>query len=470
MPAVVRARQAKRKPRPSSRIAGPVLRECHDCGLFQTLQPLADGDAADCRRCHATLRHGRVNSLNRTLACVIAALVLYVMAIQLPFFYLRTVGRVYESSLFTGPRDMGHDGDWEVSAVVLVTLILMPLVQILLRLIVLLGLRLERPPKFLPLLFGWVTATRPWSMVEVFLLGSFVAYTRLKAIAEVEVGGALIALGGVMLCMIAADAELDEEQVWDAMERSGLDPAPDPPSSEETGGHALIGCDTCHLVLRAPPGYPCPRCGRRLRFRKPQSLLRCTALLTAAAALYLPANIYPVMTVTRFGHGEPNTILSGVIELIDDQMWPLAILVFSASLMVPILKLVSLALMVVTAQRGSVTRLRDRTRLYRLVDSIGRWSMIDVFMITILVGLVHMGFIANILPGTGAIAFAAVVILTMFAAACFDPRIMWDRAAAAGHDLDAEDLESAGPGRLRERRRLLMKKLSLKRTGLGRSA
>ncbi len=445
MPAVFRLRQSRQARKLSPRIPGPVLRECHDCGLFQTLEPLGEGDAADCRRCRATLRHGRENSLNRTLVCVIGALVLYIMAVQLPFFDLRAVGRVYESSLFTGPRNMGADGQWEISAVVLVTLIAMPLVQILMLLTVLIGLRLENPPKFLPRVFGWVTITRPWSMVEVFLLGSFVAYTRLQAIAEVQVGGALIALGGVMLCMIAADADLDAEAVWELMERRGLDPAPDPPSSEETGGHALIGCDTCHIVLRAPPRYPCPRCGRRLRFRKPQSLVRCTALLAAAAALYIPANIYPVMTVTRFGHGEPNTIISGVIELIDANMWPLAALVFCASLVVPILKLVSLAVMVFAAQRGSVTRLRDRTRLYRVVDSIGRWSMIDVFMITILVGLVHMGFIANILPGLGAIAFAAVVILTMFAAASFDPRIMWDRAAAAGHDLAAEDLETGPP-------------------------
>jgi paraquat-inducible protein A len=148
------------------------------------------------------------------------------------------------------------------------------------------------------------------------------------------------------------------------------------------------------------------------------------------------------MTVIRFGRGEPNTIMSGVIELIQAQMWPLAILVFLASITVPLIKLAGLILMLVMTGEGSVTRLRDRTRLYRLVDSIGRWSMIDVFMITILVALVRMGFIATVLPGTGAIAFAGVVVLTMFAAASFDPRLMWDAAAAAGHDLEAEDLET----------------------------
>jgi paraquat-inducible protein A len=117
--------------------------------------------------------------------------------------------------------------------------------------------------------------------------------------------------------------------------------------------------------------------------------------------------------------------------------------VFLASITVPLLKLVSLVLMLVMTAEGSATRLRDRTRLYRFVDGIGRWSMIDVFMLTVLVGLVRMGFIATVLPGLGAIAFASVVVLTMFSAASFDPRLMWDAAAAAGHILDAEDLEPA---------------------------
>jgi paraquat-inducible protein A len=151
------------------------------------------------------------------------------------------------------------------------------------------------------------------------------------------------------------------------------------------------------------------------------------------------------MTVIRFGRGEPNTLLSGVIELIQAQMWPLALLVFLASITVPLLKLVALVTMLVMTGEGSVTRLRDRTRLYRFVDTIGRWSMIDVFMLTVLVGLVRMGFIATVLPGLGAIAFASVVVLTMFAAASFDPRLMWDAAAAAGHNLQAEDLEPSKP-------------------------
>jgi paraquat-inducible protein A len=233
-----------------------------------------------------------------------------------------------------------------------------------------------------------------------------------------------------MLCVIGADAVLDHEAVWEVLEARGLVRIRPPPKTER-----LIGCDCCRLVLYAPSGWPCPRCGWKLRQRKRQSLIRSWALLSAATALYVPANLYPIITVIRFGQGEPSTIWQGVVELAQAQMWPLAILVFLASLTVPLLKLVSMTAMLLMTHHGSGYLLLNRTRLFRLVDAVGRWSMIDVFMLTVLVALVHMGFIATVLPGAGAVAFAAVVVLTMFAAAAFDPRLMWDAAAAAGHDV-----------------------------------
>jgi paraquat-inducible protein A len=412
-----------------------ALRECQDCGLFQRIEPLPPGDAAHCQRCNATLRRGARGGQTRALACYVTALVLLVMAVQLPFLDLRSVGRFYQANLFTGPMQLDDHGMWEISLVVLITLVAVPFIQLLLILTVLLGLRSPHPPALLRSLFGWVEVLRPWSMIEVFLLGVFVAYTRLQAIADVQVGPALIALGGVMLCMIAADIELDHKEIWDDMEAKGLRiELPQQPQ------YPLIGCDCCRLVLHARERSHCPRCGFRLQRRKLFSITRTWALLGAAIALYLPANIFPVMTVIRFGQGEPNTLLSGVIELAEAQMWPLAILVFLASITVPLLKLAALLTMLLMTGEGSPKALRERTRLYRFVDSVGRWSMIDVFMLTVLVAVVRMGFIATVLPGTGAIAFAAVVVLTMFAAASFDPRLMWDAAEASGHDLEAAAL------------------------------
>jgi paraquat-inducible protein A len=192
-----------------------------------------------------------------------------------------------------------------------------------------------------------------------------------------------------------------------------------------------VGCETCGLVSWLTGVHArCLRCGFRLHIRKPNSIARTWALGIAAAILYVPANAYPVLTVIQLGAGEPSTILGGVRELLSGGQWPLAALVFLASIMVPVLKLFGLTVLLITTQTGRRFRLRDRTRLYRIVDVIGRWSMIDIFMISLLVALVRFGSVVTINPGFGAIAFAGVVILTMFAARTFDPRLIWDAAEA----------------------------------------
>jgi len=231
-----------------------------------------------------------------------------------------------------------------------------------------------------------------------------------------------------MLVMVAADAWLDEHALWEAIGRARRTPAP-------MGFGPLIGCDTCGRVSRAPPGAPCTRCNSRLKLRKHDSLVRSWAFLLAAAALYIPANLYPILTLIRFGRGHPSTILGGVRELIEYRMWPLALLVFVASVAVPVFKLAGVALLLLSTQQRARWGLRDRTRLYRIVDTIGRWSMIDVFMLAVLVGLVRMELLASVTPGIGAVCFAGVVILTMLASFSFDPRLMWD---AAGQTACAE--------------------------------
>ncbi len=195
---------------------------------------------------------------------------------------------------------------------------------------------------------------------------------------------------------------------------------------------SLLSCHACHQLSRMPATGQqvqanCPRCGAHLHLRKPNSISRTWALLIAAYILYIPANLLPVMTVISFGKGEADTILSGVKELIHAGMLPIALLVFFASITVPVLKLLLLTYLLLSVQYQSQWRPRERTVLYRITESVGRWSMIDIFMISILIALVKLEAVATIEPGPGAISFAAVVILTMFAAMSFDPRLIWDR-------------------------------------------
>jgi paraquat-inducible protein A len=298
-----------------------------------------------------------------------------------------------------------------------------PLAKLLATAYVLLPLRLNRRPWGLARVFRAVEIMHPWAMMEVFLLGVVVAYVKLSDLARLELGIALFAFVALILVMIAAEVALEPREVWD---RLGRQAAARSLTGKDSG--SLVSCHACDQVCRLThSGHAhCPRCGGALHRRKPHSLARTWALLIAACILYIPANLLPVMTVTSFGRGEPDTILSGVKTLIAAGMWPVAILVFFASITVPVLKIVALAFLLVSVHRRSRWRPRDRTVLYRLVESVGRWSMVDIFMISILVALVNLGAIASIVPGPGAIAFASVVILTMIAAMTFDPRLIWD--------------------------------------------
>jgi len=193
----------------------------------------------------------------------------------------------------------------------------------------------------------------------------------------------------------------------------------------------LMGCHACGLLVRkrhAAKGQAlrCPRCAAPVHDRKPDSLQRTTALVFTAAVLYIPANLFPIMTVISFGKGEADTILSGVIHLAHGGMMSLALLVFFASVLVPVLKLSGLTFLLWTVYRKWSWRPRDRTLLYRIIEAVGRWSMIDVFMISILVALVKLGNVATIETGVGAVCFASVVVITMIASNCFDPRLIWD--------------------------------------------
>jgi paraquat-inducible protein A len=209
-------------------------------------------------------------------------------------------------------------------------------------------------------------------------------------------------------------------------------PAPEPGPAPTAAGAGLVSCHCCHLLVRPPAGgaehAACPRCGAALHSRKPDSFGRTWAYLVTAVIFYVPAMTLPIMTtVTTFGGARKDTVLSGVYYLLTTGMWPLAAIVFFASVVVPVLKIVVLVLLLLSSRHGGSWRRHDRARLYRLTEAVGRWSMVDVYVVTILVALVRLQALAFIEAEQGAVFFAAVVVLTMFAARSFDPRLIWDQ-------------------------------------------
>lgn len=188
------------------------------------------------------------------------------------------------------------------------------------------------------------------------------------------------------------------------------------------------GLASCHLCCKLAPldQHHCPRCGSAMHARQTDSLQRTLALLITACILYVPANLYPIMFTDQLGSTEPSTIMGGVILLIKLGSAPIAAVIFIFSVMVPSGKLMAMFYLVWTAHKGSRISPRQRSMMYRITEFIGKWSMVDVFVVAILVALVHLGGVLVIRPGIAALAFAGVVIVTMVAAESFDSRLMWD--------------------------------------------
>jgi paraquat-inducible protein A len=198
------------------------------------------------------------------------------------------------------------------------------------------------------------------------------------------------------------------------------------PTAMQQGLHS---CGACGLVSRPAPGDDrgrCPRCARALAFRKPDTIQRTWAFLIAAAVCYIPANVLPVLTTTTATGAESDTILQGVVLLWSPTGWPLSLIVLVASIMIPSAKIIALAYLLISVQRGSVRNNEQRVRLYRIVEFIGRWSMVDVFVDTFTAALIQLQPLMSVEPGPGLFFFAAVVVLTMLAVESFDPRVIWD--------------------------------------------
>lgn len=193
--------------------------------------------------------------------------------------------------------------------------------------------------------------------------------------------------------------------------------------------HHLAGCHICGQVVKMTNFKQniCPRCNSKVYFRKPNSIKRSWAFLIAAFIMYIPANTERMMLTTSLGNESSDTILSGVFYFLEQGDWHLAIVIFVASIMLPLLKMIALAYILISVQYGVSNRRSEKMRLYRYAEFFGKWSMLDVFVVGLMATLVQLGSLTIIAPGSACLAFGSVVILTMFAEMAFDPKLIWDQ-------------------------------------------
>lgn len=424
---------------------GPTLTACHECDLLvrETAAPGARHFSALCPRCGALLYRHSHNSLENTLALALAALVLLAVANAFPVVGLNIQGQRIETTVVGAAMQLWRDDMPAVSILVLATTTMTPLLEMAAIIWLTLPLKFGRRPPGFARVFRALQAAHPWAMVEVFMLGILVALVKLSHLADVIPGPAMACFGLLMLLLTALSAIVEPRDLWRAWGVAGVSRSTAPRmrngsavQSRDSIGTTIsalraasVGKTVCHTCGRL--GSPaservCGRCGSALHFRRPDSIQRSWALLIAAYALYLPANLLPIMETSSMFGTQQDTIMSGVVYLWHSGSWVLALVVFIASVAVPLLKMLSLTVLLASVQRRSTRQALQRTKLYRLLELIGRWSMLDVYVVTILVALVQVQSLASIRPGAGVIAFAGVVVLSMLATMAFEPRLIWD--------------------------------------------
>jgi paraquat-inducible protein A len=403
---------------------------CPDCGLVQRLPPVGRGHIAECRRCERVLAGAATGRVDAPLALALAALLLLIPATVEPLLSVASHGAARTCWLSSGIAGLWHEGFAALAVIVGAFCLAFPYIYLLALIAVLTTLRLGGRARMGPA-FRWIMRLRPWMMLEIFLVGCFVAYSRLRLVVGVQVLVGGWCLMGATLALLLALTQLDERTVWEVLPLRRARQY----SRWHSGRHAgarvdlarAIACTACELLVSdAHAGGACPRCGAALHDRKPFAFRATAALVAAGFLLYIPANALPVLTLVSFGNEQSNTIITGVLELIRNRLWPLALIVFLASIVVPLLKLCGLTWMLLATYQGTPRTLLARTRFYRLIETVGSWSNIDVFVASVLVALLQFGAIAQARAGPGLTAFAAVVILTMIATRTFDTRLMWD--------------------------------------------
>ena len=396
---------------------------CPQCDLMTQLPSIAVGQKASCPRCHTTLTANWSEPRKRPSGYGLAALFMLLLANLFPFVNMQVSGLSSEITLMEIPGVMVSEDYASLATLFMLFVQAVPafcMVSILL---------LVNPlPLPQPLRIGMARILfqlKSWGMAEIFLAGVLVSFVKLMAYGDIGLGTSFLPWCLFCLLQLRAFQCVDRRWLW---RQIAAEPAlPFTPRAGISGlKQGLRSCPCCTAVLPADR-YVCTRCTTTGYARRRHSLQWTLALLFTSLIIYIPANILPIMVTEALGDKMSSNIMAGVILLWSDGSYPVALVIFIASIMVPSLKMLAIGWLCWDAQGHGRRDSEKMNKIYEVVEFVGRWSMIDVFVIAVLSALVRIGQLMNIYPAPGALLFAAVVILTMFAAMTFDPRLTWDR-------------------------------------------
>ena len=405
---------------------------CSQCDMLVALPHLEHRHKALCPRCGTTLTTEWDEPRRRPTAYVLVALFMLLLANLFPFVNMNVAGIKSEIALLEIPHVMFSEDYASLGTFFLLFVQLVPAFCLLT--ILLLVNRVRMPQDVKIFLARILFALKTWGMAEIFLAGVLVSFVKLMAYGDIGIGSSFLPWCLFCVLQLRTFQCVDRRWLWD-----DIAPKPEIKALLKVGTtglrQGLRSCACCTAILPADQ-LKCPRCHAKGHVRRKHSLQWTMALLVTSILFYLPANIMPIMITDLLGDKMPSTIIAGVVLLWSEGSYPVAMVIFMASIMVPTLKMIAIAWLCFDAN-GMKRRHRDSERMhliYEVVEFVGRWSMIDVFVIAVLSALVRIGGMMNIYPAIGALMFALVVIMTMFSAMMFDPRLSWDRESEANHE------------------------------------
>ena len=407
----------------------PIL--CPGCDLLITPVTPSPGHTVHCPRCSRRLHKWKIHSIEKTLAFSLTGLLLYLPANFMPLMTFDILGIDTSASLFTSTLSMFRQGQSIVGTMVVLSGFVFPLMILSMLFFVSFVLYLGRQSTLLPLFLRWHHHLTEWAMIDVYLIGLLVTIIKMSHTADIEYNIGFFCFIGLVLATIACQSTLDRHLFWSRLETEKQAAVP-ADAQGLTGAEAgLCLCHTCEKVVPEEPQQKqtCPRCGEHLHQRKKGSINRTWALVITALILTLPANLLPIMEVEYFGFPERSTIMDGIIYFFQEGSYGIGAIILTASILVPLFKILGLVLILLTIRYRWPGWLKHKAVMFRFIEFIGRWSMLDIFVIALLCALVRFGFLSTINVAPAAFYFTGVVLSTMFAAISFDPRLLWDAVA-----------------------------------------
>lgn len=375
---------------------------CHECELSVRLPIIPEGQKATCPRCGYILSSIHCNANNRVLSFSFSALIFFILSVSFEFLSFSTKGLERNIDLIDSINILIANNYMLLALLQIVLVLALPLLILFILISLYLPLSLNRCPKYHQHLVRYLFLLLPWSMVEIFLIGALVSLIKIISMASIDLGSSFYFFILFSITLTAALLHIDKQQLITSIEK--------------------VNHNSSKREVNTSMEKPKPA-----QKKNDTSVQNTWALLITSIIFYIPANLLPIMNTRLLGHDDPSTILGGIYLLWQLGSYPIAIVIFIASVAVPIAKIIAMCWLNFSVQQQSDTFRLERTKLYRITELVGRWSMVDVFVVIILVSLIQLGNTMSIYPGSAALAFSGMVILTMLAAMSFNPQRIWNK-------------------------------------------